>query len=162
MYTKTTLAVMITSALFMSTPLFAGGVDDISELKTELLKMRQDYENRIDALETRLIRAENKTDNIEKQSNTSKKKTLASGASVFNPAVSVILNSQFSDYSQDKADYKISGFAIPGEGGLAREGFKALDTDDSGSLSYDEIKVGLEELAKSQDHVITADEWAWI
>ena len=92
MYTKTTLAVMITSALFMSTPIFAGGVDDISELKTELLKMRQDYENRIDALETRLIRAENKTDNIEKQSNTSKKKTLASGASVFNPAVSVILN----------------------------------------------------------------------
>jgi len=44
----------------------------------------------------------------------------------------------------------------------AAEGFKMLDTDGSGSLSYDEIKAGLEELAKSQDHVITADEWAWI
>jgi Ca2+-binding EF-hand superfamily protein len=45
---------------------------------------------------------------------------------------------------------------------LADEGFKALDTDHSGSLSYDEIKVGLEELAKSQHHVITKEEWEWI
>ena len=151
MYTKTTLAVMITSALFMSTPLFAGGVDDISELKTELLKMRQDYENRIDALETRLIRAENKTDNIEKQSNTSKKKTLASGAGVFNPAVSVILNSQFSDYSQDKADYKISGFAIPGEGGLAREGFSLGETEITLSANVDQLLMGQTTLALHDD-----------
>lgn len=45
---------------------------------------------------------------------------------------------------------------------LAREGFKALDTNDNGSLSYDEIKKGLEELAASQNHTITADEWKWI
>ena len=45
---------------------------------------------------------------------------------------------------------------------LAHEGFKALDTDDSGSLSNDELKVGVEELAKSLHHVITADEWEWI
>ena len=45
---------------------------------------------------------------------------------------------------------------------LAAEGFKALDTDDSGSLSYDEIKIGLGELAKALDHTVTADEWKWI
>ena len=45
---------------------------------------------------------------------------------------------------------------------MTNEGFKDLDTDDSGSLSYDEIKVGVQELAKSQDHVISADEWKWI
>jgi hypothetical protein len=45
---------------------------------------------------------------------------------------------------------------------LAKDGFEALDTDDSKFLSYDEIKVGVEELAKSLDHVVTADEWAWI
>ena len=45
---------------------------------------------------------------------------------------------------------------------LAAEGFKALDTDDSGVLSYDEIQVGVEELAKAMDHTITADEWTWI
>ena len=55
MNSKTILALMITSVLGLSTPVFAGGTDDISELKKELLKMRQDYENRIDALETRLI-----------------------------------------------------------------------------------------------------------
>lgn len=46
--------------------------------------------------------------------------------------------------------------------GLAREGFKALDTDDSGSLSYDEVQVGLEELAKSLDYHPTDADWAWI
>ena len=45
---------------------------------------------------------------------------------------------------------------------LANEGFKALDTDDSGTLSYDEIKVGVEELAKALDHKITDAEWQWI
>ena len=44
----------------------------------------------------------------------------------------------------------------------AEEGFKALDTNHNGSLSYGEIKAGLEELAKSQDHVITDAEWKWI
>ena len=41
----------------------------------------------------------------------------------------------------------------------AKEGFKDLDTNNSGSLSYDEIKAGLKELARSQDHVITKQEW---
>jgi hypothetical protein len=45
---------------------------------------------------------------------------------------------------------------------LAAQEFKKLDTDKSGSLSYGEIKVGLEELAKSQDHTITDKEWKWI
>jgi Ca2+-binding EF-hand superfamily protein len=46
--------------------------------------------------------------------------------------------------------------------GFAAEGFAALDTDHSGSLSYDEIGTGLEELAKALDHKITAEEWAWL
>ena len=45
---------------------------------------------------------------------------------------------------------------------LASQGFKALDTNHNGSLSYGEIKKGLEELAASQHHTITAEEWAWI
>ena len=45
---------------------------------------------------------------------------------------------------------------------LANEGFKALDTDDSKFLSYDEIKIGVEELAKALDHKITDAEWKWI
>lgn len=45
---------------------------------------------------------------------------------------------------------------------MASQGFKALDTNHDGSLSYDEIKAGLEQLAASQHHTITAEEWAWI
>ena len=45
---------------------------------------------------------------------------------------------------------------------LAREGFSALDTNHNGSLSYDEIQVGVQELAHSLNHTISADEWAWI
>jgi len=45
---------------------------------------------------------------------------------------------------------------------MAREGFKALDTNNNGSLSYDEIKVGIDDLAKSQNHTLTDTEWEWI
>jgi len=45
---------------------------------------------------------------------------------------------------------------------LANQGFDALDTDKSKWLSYDEIKVGVEELAKSLNHTLSADEWKWI
>jgi len=45
---------------------------------------------------------------------------------------------------------------------FTNEGFEALDTDHNGSLSYDEIKVGIEELAKALDHKVTKDEWKWI
>jgi len=45
---------------------------------------------------------------------------------------------------------------------LAHEAFGHLDTNHNGSLSYDEIKAGLEELAASQNHTITDDEWKWI
>ena len=45
---------------------------------------------------------------------------------------------------------------------MAKEGFKELDTNGNGSLSYEEIKVGIDELAKSQDHTLTDEEWKWI
>jgi Ca2+-binding EF-hand superfamily protein len=67
---------------------------------------------------------------------------------------------------EERAEDKAPASLAQGKGcvtkRLAHEGFKSLDTDDSGSLSYDEIKVGLEELAKSLDHTVTADEWKWI
>ena len=43
----------------------------------------------------------------------------------------------------------------------AVEGFRALDTNHDGSLSYDEIKVGLEDLAASQNYTITDADWKW-
>ena len=45
---------------------------------------------------------------------------------------------------------------------LADEGFKAMDTDDSGVLSYGEIQVGLEELAKALNYTIKDADWAWV
>jgi len=32
---------------------------------------------------------------------------------------------------------------------MAKEGFEALDTNEDGSLSYEEIKVGIDQFAKS-------------
>ena len=45
---------------------------------------------------------------------------------------------------------------------MARNGFADLDTNHNGSLSYEEIKVGLEELAKDMNHTISKKEWEWI
>merc|ERR1712195_218103 len=44
----------------------------------------------------------------------------------------------------------------------SNEEYTKLDTDNSDSLSYDEIKVGLDELAASQDYTPTAADWDWV
>jgi hypothetical protein len=151
MKSKTTIALMITSALFVSMPVTANDMTDLNELKIELLKMRQDYESRIDALENRLANMEQKTVRVETQVNAAKKKTVTAGSSRFNPAISLVLNSQFSDYSRDPEDYQINGFAIPGEGGLAKEGFSLGESELTFSANIDQLLMGQTTIALHDD-----------
>lgn len=45
---------------------------------------------------------------------------------------------------------------------LAQLEFRHLDTNHNEVLSYDEIKVGIENFAKSAKHTMTQEEWGWI
>jgi len=132
----------MSAAWFASAPVFA---DDISDLKTELIQMRLDYEHRITQLEQRLMQAEinsqqNKVSiaNVDTQS----VNQTAKNHSSFNPAISMVLNGQFSDYSGNTDDYELSGFSVQGEGGLAREGFSLGESEITLSASVDHLLFG--------------------
>ena len=45
---------------------------------------------------------------------------------------------------------------------MANEGFDQLDTNGNGSLDYDEIKTGIEELASQLDYTLTKEDKDWM
>jgi len=132
----------MSTALLATTPVFA---DDVSDLKAELTQIRLDYERRLTQLEQRLIQAEtnnqqNKIDiaNVDTQAVNQTSKNNNS----FNPAISMVLNGQFNDYSANIDDYELSGFSLQGEGGLAREGLSLGESEITMSASVDQLLFG--------------------
>jgi putative OmpL-like beta-barrel porin-2 len=142
MNSRTYLATMIASALFFSAPIIA---DDLTDLKSEISKMRQDYEQRITELEQRLELTESTTQQIQTDvasvqvAPAAKPSQQANG---FNPAISAVLNGQFSDYKNDPNDYEITGFSLGEEAGLAREGFSLGESEITLSANVDQLFYG--------------------
>jgi hypothetical protein len=56
----------------------------------------------------------------------------------FNPAISLILDGQYSKYSNDPEDYEISGFPLDDEAGPAAEGFSLDETELAISANIDD------------------------
>lgn len=56
----------------------------------------------------------------------------------FNPALSLILDGKYSNYSRDPADYQISGVLLGGEAGLLPEGFSLGETELAASANVDD------------------------
>lgn len=59
-------------------------------------------------------------------------------SNVFNPAISLILDGQYSSYSNDPQDYSISGFLLDEEAGLTAEGFSLDETELNVSANIDD------------------------
>ncbi|MCX4188533.1 hypothetical protein [Methylophaga sp. OBS4] len=148
MTSKKLVALLVTAALSPITPAFAG---DIDELKQEIAKMRTDYEQRIQQLEQRLAQAESDTETVSKQMAETQSQlpaaTRSNSNNSFNPAISMVLNGQFSDYQNDPDDYAITGFSVPGEGGLAREGLSLGESELVVSANIDQLFYGQATLA---------------
>lgn len=132
---KTLLTAAITAALSHSTPVFADS--ETETIKQQLGALKKDYEQRIQALETRLLKTEENTKqanikvqevqaNFEKN-NTSKK--VFSAQNSFNPAISVILDGRYANFENDPEDYELPGFALGPESGLGEKGFSVGHTE---------------------------------
>ncbi len=148
---KSRLALLI-AVTFASSAVFA---DDISILKKELAQLRADYEARITQLELRLSQAEKTVQTnstvvtqISKQP-TPVTKTASNNS--FNPAISMVLNGQFSDYRRDADAYELNGFNLQGEGGLATEGFSLSESEITMSASIDQLLFGQSTIALHDD-----------
>lgn len=144
---KSRLALLIAVTL-VSSPVFA---DDIGNLKEELAQIRADYESRINQLEQRLSQAEktvqtNNTVVTKMIARPSAAKKTASNND-FNPAISMVLNGQFSDYRRDGEAYELDGFSSHGEGGLATEGFSLGESEITMSANIDQLLFGQSTIA---------------
>lgn len=142
MNSRKLLSVLIASALIPASPVFA---DDLGDLKAEISQMRADYEQRIKQLEQRLSIAEATTNDVKTEVASVKATPIATtrNNNSFNPAISMVLNGQFSDYNRSNyEDYELSGFSLAGEGGLATEGFSLGESEITMSASVDQLLFG--------------------
>ncbi|PHS72032.1 MAG: hypothetical protein COB22_06355 [Cycloclasticus sp.] len=132
---KTFLTAAIAAALFNSTLVFADS--ETQTIKQQLDALKKDYEQRIQALEVRLLKTEENAKQANtraqevqvtlEQNNTSKK--VSSGQNNFNPAISVILDGRYANFDNDPEDYELPGFALGPESGLGEKGFSVGHTE---------------------------------
>ena len=118
-----------TAVLLNVSPAFAASNADLEALRAEIQAMRNAYESKIEQLE-------NKVETLEAQQNTTAQKVEQTQSAVssstpataqrsirdtsFNPAVGVILNGKYNNFSEDEGD--IAGFALGEEGERGKEG----------------------------------------
>lgn len=88
--------------------------DDVTSLRTELQALKNDYAQRVSALEARIARLESEP---LPEATPAPMPVANSGnaASAFNPAISVILGGSYTDTSRDPGDWHVGG-TLPGGG----------------------------------------------
>ena len=158
------VATLLAATQCISTSARAATDTELAELRTQIRQMRESYEAQINALEQRLLGLE-KNARAEKpvvadnEPVTARAAGRSGGEGAFNPAISVVLNGAYGNFSKDPNRYALSGFVpanngvSPGTRGLSlRESelsFAAsIDPDYRGNLllSFDEANaVSVEE-----------------
>ena len=117
-------------ALALITPAYAQS-PDLVELREEIKRMKQDYENRIRLLEERLQNVE--SSKVAVQPVPTETATARSGgkttSNAFNPAISLILDGKFASLSKDPTTYALPGFARGAETGPGDKGFRLGESE---------------------------------
>ena len=149
---KRTIIVFILLLIACPQTLFAEQ-PDLEILRREMQEMRNFYEKRIQelennyktqmqALEKRIQTAESiaqsaaiGTERITQQEVSGQHQ---SAANSFNPAISLILNGRYSNFSNDPDDYELPGFTLSGEAGLGKEGLSVEHTELAFSANVDD------------------------
>ena len=132
---KALLTAAITAALFNSNLVFADS--ETQTIQQQLDALKKDYEQRIAALEERLLKAEQNTKQVNdkvqqvevKLEQDITPRVAASGQNSFNPAISVILDGRHASFDNDPKDYELPGFALGPEAGLGEKGFSVGHTE---------------------------------
>jgi len=143
---RASLSMLAACGVLASLPAHAAN-NDLKSLREEIAQMRQAYEQRINALEARLIKAESTADSAQTVARqtavqqTSVQQTLAQQPMVqqaamptqsnrFNPEMSLILMGSYNNLKQDPNAYQITGF-VPtmGEVGPGSRGFSLGESE---------------------------------
>jgi hypothetical protein len=101
-------------------PALSDAADDVAALRTELQKLKDDYANRVGALEARIQQLETAADAAAALAAPTPPPAPAPApqggraASAFNPAISLILGGNYVDTKQDPETWRVGGFMPSG------------------------------------------------
>ena len=135
----------LTPFMLFAVPALAASDADVQEIKAEIREMKRIYEDRIAELEAKLARlekAQGKTrDKARKKAARLASATPATGrrdvfGSSFNPAISVVFNGRYQDFSSEEGE--IAGFSVGEEGQRGDEGFSVDHTELNFSANVDD------------------------
>ncbi len=148
---------LLAAALAAAFPAFAD--TDLDALRAELQEMKASYEARIQALETRLVKAENQSAAAsEAVSPTAQTSESAPAGNRFNPEISLILQGKYA-HLDDIEHRHISGFLPAGHGHGAERGFSLDHTELVMSASIDPYFRGYFNLALVDEEVEIEEAW---
>lgn len=119
---------------------------EIDTLRQDLEQLKKTYETRAQELDTRIK-------DLEQQQATpastappadpvATSTTPQSSQTAFNPAISVILNGELTNYTQDPAKYALPGFQLGGEAGLDPKGLSLGESELTLSSNIDDLFTG--------------------
>ena len=149
--------VVVATAIACAMPLTTHGQsrDDLTEIRSQIQSIKEEYEARIRALEKRLADAEAKSAQTEQKANAarteaaraqqdaSRAQSSAAAASqqerqnAFNPAISLIMQGRNANLSLNPDTYRIGGFMPSGTEGPGPRGLSLSETELAISASVD-------------------------
>lgn len=113
---RASLSMLAACGMLASLPAQAAD-NDLKSLREEIAQMRQAYEQRINALEARLVKAENTVattaadvQTVAQQAVTQQPAAAPTQSNSFNPEMSMILQGSYNNLKQDPNAYQITGF----------------------------------------------------
>ncbi|HKE95579.1 MAG TPA: hypothetical protein VKB34_14795 [Povalibacter sp.] len=133
------IAALPALACILLPALSEAAADDVASLRAELQALKNEYVQRVDALEARIQQLEAAPAPVESPPATAAPMASGGGAaSAFNPAISVILGGTYTDTSRDPQDWHIGGF-IPsgGEVGPGERSFNLGESEITLSANVD-------------------------
>ena len=134
---KTLLVAAITAALFTSSQVLAES--EAETTKQQLDALKKDYDQRIQALETRLLKTDSTVKEVKvKSEQTYTTQPVSAVNKAFNPAISLILDGRYANFGNDPEEYELPGFALAGEAGLGEKGLAVGHTELTMSTNVDD------------------------
>ena len=144
-------------------PSIAGAASDaeLEALRAEIEALKADYVERLNALEMRLSTLEASGQAVSPAAVAAETPPPArpTGASAFNPAISLILAGNYAHLSQDPEDYRVAGFMPPEEGvGPGERNFNLGESELTMSANIDPYFAGQLTAAITAENEIEIEE----
>jgi hypothetical protein len=162
------MAIAVMLALTSPIAARAQSKSELDEIRKEIQDLKDSYESRIRELEKRLKDAEDaaaaakgsaaQAEAAAQAARTQAEAPRQSSPSAFNPAISLILNGTYGNFTQDPKQYAITGFQPPGATSPGTPGFSLGESELFVTANVDHLFMGAMNVALEPDNTVSVEE----